>query len=145
ILKFLIPVRLLRGILPSDALLTRYARISLAYRPFVEAMRKGDVKQYDELLFDREQLLARMGTYLTLERARYVAVRTLLRKTFIVNGKDTKIPIERYRIALQLARIPLDMDATECLLANMIYKGYMRGYLSHERGYLVLSNKDPFP
>ncbi|KAI8053416.1 PCI-domain-containing protein [Syncephalis plumigaleata] len=145
ILKFLIPVRLLRGILPSDKLLARYKSISLTYQPFVDAIRKGDVKQYDVLLLDREQLLARMGTYLTLERARYIAVRTLLRKAFIVNGKDAKVPIEKFRVALQLAHIALDMDATECLLANMIFKGYVRGYLSHERGYLVLSNKDPFP
>ncbi|KAI9594191.1 COP9 signalosome complex subunit 12 [Syncephalis fuscata] len=145
ILKFLIPIRLLRGILPSRDLLKRYSRISLAYTPFIEAIRTGDVKSYDKMLFDREQLLARMGTYLTVERARYIAVRTLFRKVFVINGKDTKIPMEKFRIALRLVNIPHDMDEIECLLANMIYKGYLRGYLSHERGYLVLSNKDPFP
>ena len=39
------------------------------------------------------------------------------------------------------------MEATEieCILANMIYKGYIRGYIAHEKGVLVLSKRDPFP
>ena len=39
----------------------------------------------------------------------------------------------------------MDDDEVECLLANMIDKGYVRGYLSHEKKFLVLSQKDGFP
>lgn len=36
-------------------------------------------------------------------------------------------------------------EEAECLVANMIYKGYMRGYISHEKQMVVLSNAIPFP
>lgn len=37
---------------------------------------------------------------------------------------------------------PLD---TECVLANLIDRGLIKGYLSHEKQMVVLSAKDPFP
>lgn len=39
----------------------------------------------------------------------------------------------------------IDADETECLLANMIYEGKMKGYISHAHKKLVVSKKDPFP
>lgn len=39
----------------------------------------------------------------------------------------------------------IEADEVECFLANMIYKGYIKGYIAHERGIVVLSGKDAFP
>jgi len=39
----------------------------------------------------------------------------------------------------------IDLAQVECLLAIMIDRGYIRGYLSHERSVAVLSNVQPFP
>jgi hypothetical protein len=36
-------------------------------------------------------------------------------------------------------------EEAECLVANMIYKGYMRGYISHEKQMVVLANTKAFP
>ena len=36
-------------------------------------------------------------------------------------------------------------EEAECLVANMIYKGYMRGYISHEKQMVVLANANAFP
>ena len=36
-------------------------------------------------------------------------------------------------------------EEAECLVANMIYKGFMRGYLSHEKQMVVLAKADAFP
>jgi hypothetical protein len=41
--------------------------------------------------------------------------------------------------------LPIDLDEVECILANLIYRGYIRGYLSHTKRVLVLSKRDPFP
>ena len=41
--------------------------------------------------------------------------------------------------------VPMDRDEVECILANLIYKGLVRGYISHEKATLVLSKKEPFP
>jgi nuclear mRNA export protein PCID2/THP1 len=39
----------------------------------------------------------------------------------------------------------IDLDEIECILANLIYRGYIRGYISHTRRTLVLSKSNPFP
>ena len=41
--------------------------------------------------------------------------------------------------------MPIDLDEIECILANLIFQGFVRGYLSHSKGTLVLSKRDPFP
>jgi nuclear mRNA export protein PCID2/THP1 len=40
---------------------------------------------------------------------------------------------------------PTDMDEVECILANLIFKGYMKGYMSHQKKVLVVSKAQPFP
>ena len=39
----------------------------------------------------------------------------------------------------------LDLDELECTLANLIYSGYVKGYIAHEKRVLVLSKASPFP
>ena len=36
-------------------------------------------------------------------------------------------------------------EEAECLVANMIYKGFMRGYISHEKQMVVLAANNAFP
>lgn len=40
---------------------------------------------------------------------------------------------------------PIDLDEVECILANLIYRGYVKGYISHTNRVLVLSKQNPFP
>jgi hypothetical protein len=37
------------------------------------------------------------------------------------------------------------MDEAECYVAIMIYQGYMRGYISHEKQMVVLASTNAFP
>lgn len=39
----------------------------------------------------------------------------------------------------------MSIEEAECLVANMIYKGFMRGYISHEKQMVVLAKTDAFP
>jgi hypothetical protein len=39
----------------------------------------------------------------------------------------------------------MDLDELECMIANQIYIGYIKGYISHENRLLVLGKTDPFP
>lgn len=39
----------------------------------------------------------------------------------------------------------VDMDEVECILANLIYQGKIKGYISHEKKTLIISKADPFP
>ena len=80
ILDYLVPILLLRGVLPSPKLF-RKARSRLAelYGPFVEAFKTGNVALYDQQLKRGEKRLMQRGTYLVVERAREGAVRALMK------------------------------------------------------------------
>jgi hypothetical protein len=39
----------------------------------------------------------------------------------------------------------LAMDQLECILANLIFKGYVKGYIAHDKGIVVLSKVAAFP
>ncbi|KAG7202415.1 hypothetical protein KM043_018730 [Ampulex compressa] len=53
---------------------------------------------------------------------------------------------EAFFIALQMHGIEdVDMDETECLVANLIYEGKIKGYISHQHKKLVISKQNPFP
>lgn len=60
--------------------------------------------------------------------------------------------VEKHQIALDYVvcaikwlGMDMDLDEVECVLANLIFRGYVRGYLSHAKRVLVLSKRDPFP
>jgi len=39
----------------------------------------------------------------------------------------------------------MEVDEIECVLANLIYNGYIKGYISHQHGKLVVSKGVAFP
>ena len=41
--------------------------------------------------------------------------------------------------------VAMDVDEIECVLANLIYSGYLKGYISHQHGKLVVSKGVAFP
>lgn len=145
ILTFLIPLHLLRGSLPSAKLLARFPRLQETYGPFVDAIRKGSVQAYDEALERAQPRLVSMNTYLAVERAREICLRTLFRRAWEASDRNSRIPISTFRKALELQRVEVDNDEVECMVANMIYRGFIRGYISHERQTVVLAKTNAFP
>ena len=57
----------------------------------------------------------------------------------------TKLDINSFKRCLGATGVEMDIDEIECMLANLIYKGYVKGYLSHQHSKLVLSKGKPFP
>lgn len=56
------------------------------------------------------------------------------------------IPIDTIAAVLKKFDNPeSDFDRAESLLVNLIYRGTLRGYVSHAHKKVVLSKKDPFP
>ncbi|CAE6451760.1 unnamed protein product [Rhizoctonia solani] len=148
ILTYLIPLRLCRGILPSEALFARFPRLGELYSPFVIAIKNGDLRAYDEALVWAERRLTDMGTYLTVEKAREICVRELLRKVWLVHEKFHQVPISLFHAGFLAAGQNMEVVEAECMVANMIHKGYIRyirGYISHEKQVAVLSKAAAFP
>ena len=83
ILTYLIPLRLLKGQLPSAHLLARFPRLQELYTPFIKALRAGDVKGYDAALTWAEKRLVEMSIFLTVEKARELCVRGLFRRVLV--------------------------------------------------------------
>ena len=42
-------------------------------------------------------------------------------------------------------RKEIEPEECECLIAGLIYKGLMKGYISREKQMVVLSGKNAFP
>ncbi|KAF8417223.1 hypothetical protein EV426DRAFT_382362 [Tirmania nivea] len=154
ILMYLIPTRLLnKQLLPARALLSRYPRLEALFLPFAQCIKSGNLKKFDEALAAGEEEFVKRRIYLTLERCREVVLRNLFRKAYMCQAGDlatrSRVPLELFRVAVEvssgLAMGEMEAEEVECLLANMIYSGRMKGYISREHSKMVFSSKDPFP
>ncbi|KAF7335270.1 Protein CSN12 [Mycena sanguinolenta] len=146
ILAYLMPLRILRGHLPSDELMHRFPVLADIFAPFIAAIRKGDIAAFDRALELREARLIELNLLLTLEKARELCVRGLFRRVWVSSAKGTRIPLSMFHCALRISGIKdVEVEEAECLVANMIYKGYMRGYISHEKQMVVLASTNAFP
>ncbi|PWY98224.1 hypothetical protein BCV70DRAFT_202011 [Testicularia cyperi] len=148
ILTYLIPARLLlRGSMPSRALLCRYPTLEALYSPLLESFVKGDVKHYDLVLGNPEvqKRLVKSSTYIAFENARNQVLRTLFKQTYLVQNKPSRIHINAFLAATKVFNLSYSAQEIEWLIATLIYKGYIKGYIAHERGILVLSATNPFP
>lgn len=157
ILDYLIPLLLLRGVFPSPKLLRLSTLHRTLYSPFVTAIKQGNVRAYDVHLEKMEKRLMERGTWLVVERARTACVRSLLKKTWVLEGKPSRVSIETFRkyynAAIHVGLPPessargleYDAEEMECLLANYITKGLIKGYISHTHQLVVLSKERPYP
>ncbi|KAF2435464.1 COP9 signalosome complex subunit 12 [Tothia fuscella] len=159
ILTYLIPCRFVTSHkLPSPALLALYPRLECLFGTMVRSIKRADLAGFDAALSAGEPEFVKRRIYLTLERGRDIVLRNLLRKVFLVGGFDplkegqteadavrrTRIPVAEFAAAMRLSLGQnngevLDDDEVECMIANMIYKGSMKGYISRERRMVVLS------
>ncbi|CAI7633035.1 unnamed protein product [Penicillium pancosmium] len=146
----------------DNQLLAPFPRLEKLFRPLSNCIRTGDLVGFDKAMSAGEEEFVKRRIYLPLERGRDIALRNLFRKVFIAGGfeesKDgqppirrTRVPVAEFAAALRIGthatgRTRVDMDEVECLLANLIYKGLMKGYIARERGIVVLSkNNSAFP
>jgi hypothetical protein len=84
------------------------------------------------------------GTYLLLEKCKTVAYRNLFKRVHFILDKY-QISLNDVANTFKWLGMPIDLDEVECIISNLIYRGYVRGYLSHAKRILVLSKRDPFP
>jgi len=154
ILTYLIPAHLMTTHqLPTATLFTNYPRLKHLFQDICATIRSGNLQAFDSALEAREEDYVKRRIYLTLERGRDIALRNLFRRVFIINEKNTRIPVEEFRKAMGFSlagkdggtRKEVEPEEVECLLAGMIYKGLMRGYISREKSMVVLSNREAFP
>ncbi|KAL2145325.1 hypothetical protein VTI28DRAFT_7542 [Corynascus sepedonium] len=158
ILTYLIPCHLIKShTLPTEKLLEPFPRLQKLFLPLCRCIKRGELHKFDLALQEGEDEFVKRRIYLTLERGRDIALRNLLRKVFIARGfeepkegekpvRRTRVPVAEFAAAISLgSQEKIDNDEVECLLANMIYKNHMKGYISRQHGIVVLSKSGAFP
>mmetsp|Transcript_3753 Transcript_3753/g.12154 ORF Transcript_3753/g.12154 Transcript_3753/m.12154 type:complete len:390 (-) Transcript_3753:70-1239(-) len=142
-LLYLVPIQMNLGKLPTRELLDLFGLTDLFW-PFAQAIRTGNVALLRDALLRHESICIQRGIYLILEKLRLPATVTLLRTVCESDG-TTKVPLALMARAMKLVKEDASMDRVECIVANLIYQGYVKGYISHTHRILVLSPKNPFP
>lgn len=142
ILASLVPVEMCLGVFPSPAIGEQYG-----LGEFVElsnAAKRGDIRSFDEIMKRYQISFIRVGIYLVLEQVRTIVVRNFFKRAcFILNS--TRISLEAVEAAHRWMEEDTSLDQIECLLANLIFQGKVKGYMSHQKRMLILSKVDPFP
>lgn len=143
ILIYLVPVKMLLGQMPKESLLTKYNLPQ--FTKIVQAVKVGNLKKLNSELDAHEKIFIQWGIFLILEKLKIITYRNLF-KTVSLILKTHQIPIDSFTAALRYLGIEdIDNDETACIIANLIYEGKIKGYISHQHQKLVVSKQNPFP
>ncbi|KPJ06019.1 PCI domain-containing protein 2-like [Papilio machaon] len=143
ILTYLIPVKMLLGYMPSKALLEKYDLMQ--FWDLVLTVKDGNLRGIDQVMETHESFFIRAGIYLIVEKLKITAYRNLFRKVYLIENTH-QIEIASFQAALQLVgQEDVDSDETQCIVANLIYDGKIKGYISYQHKKVVVSKQNAFP
>ncbi|XP_076339115.1 PCI domain-containing protein 2 isoform X5 [Tachypleus tridentatus] len=143
ILIYLIPVKMLLGHMPSMHLLEKYDLKQ--FSEVVKAVIEGNLLRLSAAMTANEAFFIKCGIYLILEKLKIITCRNLFKKVSLIL-KTHQIPIDAFLLALKFMQVEdIDLDEVHCILANLIYEGKIKGYMSHQHQKLVVSKQNAFP
>ena len=130
--------------MPKLSLLKKYDLT--AFAEVARGVKSGDLRRLDQALVKNEAFFIKCGIYLILEKLKTITMRNLFKKVYLILAVS-QLPISAFVTALRSVLPEEDVDAEECecLLANLIYEGKIKGYISHQHQKLVVSKQNPFP
>lgn len=148
LLKYLVPVQMLLGRLPRPGVLEQHGLRQ--YQPIAEALRSGGIGTLNRALAANQRRFIMEGIYLLLERLKFPVYRRLFKRVQLLHAEENpakaaQLPLGLFQKALRWQGLDLDMDEVECVTANLIYKKYVKGYISHKNQVVVLSKLAPYP
>uniref|UniRef100_A0A8B9K8H3 PCI domain-containing protein 2 n=1 Tax=Astyanax mexicanus TaxID=7994 RepID=A0A8B9K8H3_ASTMX len=143
ILIYLLPVKMLLGHMPTNQLLRKYDLMQFA--DVTKAVSEGNLLLLNEALAKHETFFIRCGIFLILEKLKIITYRNLFKKVYLLL-KTHQLPLDAFLVALKMMQCEdVDIDEVQCILANLIYMGHIKGYISHQHQKLVVSKQNPFP
>ncbi|KAK2817894.1 hypothetical protein Q7C36_021827 [Tachysurus vachellii] len=143
ILIYLLPVKMLLGHMPTNHLLKKYDLLQFA--DVTKAVSEGNLLLLNEALAKHETFFIRCGIFLILEKLKIITFRNLFKKVYHLL-KTHQLPLDAFLVALKMMQMEdMDIDEVQCILANLIYMGHIKGYISHQHQKLVVSKQNPFP
>ncbi|XP_060524402.1 PCI domain-containing protein 2 [Cylas formicarius] len=142
VLIYLVPVKMLLGYIPSKKVLEKYNVTE--FWDLVQAVCQGNLKWFDEIMEIHETFFIRCGIYLIVDKLKIIAYRNLFKKVYLILNTH-QIPVEALKTALEWLGQDVDLDETQCIVANLINEGKIKGYISHQHRKVVVSKQNPFP
>jgi len=159
ILFLAVPLKVYFGQLPKEKL-WKYKSLSLVFKDLVTSIMTGNICKYQQEIKKFEIVLLSNHLYLLMEKLKqYVYVNLIKQITKIVQSQQDSshiIPLSSYQIGFEYSRFNksiswnenhryYEQNEIECIIANLITMGKIKGYLSHGNRCLVLSKQNPFP
>jgi hypothetical protein len=145
VLQYLIPTMILKRILPSPLLFSKFPGAYIYY-DIVDSVKTGNLSVFDAALKANESKFVLWGTLMIVEKLRLLVVLTLFKKVWMMLENPSILPIDVLNTALNFSTNQQgDSEQTCCSVVNLISLGYMKGYISHEKQVVVLSTTNPFP
>ncbi|NWW90517.1 PCID2 protein, partial [Rhynochetos jubatus] len=143
ILIYLLPVKMLLGHMPTVQLLKKYDLMQFA--EVTKAVSEGNLLLLNDALTKHETFFIRCGIFLILEKLKIITYRNLFKKVYLLL-KTHQLSLDAFLVALKFMQVDdVDIDEVQCILANLIYMGHIKGYISHQHQKLVVSKQNPFP
>lgn len=143
ILASLVPVQMCLGVFPTAAIGNTYGLTELAQ--ISTATKKGDIKTFNRVMNQHQCSFVRLGVYLVLEQVKILAYRNLFKSVYVLSN-NSRLNLNTFEVALKwLGEQEVDLDEIECILANQIFQNKIKGYISHQKRFLVVSKTEPFP
>ena len=144
ILSYLVPLKLLLGYIPQQELLEKYELDDLSI--ISSAVCQGDLRILRLAIDENEQKFLTMGLMPVLEKLTTLTHRNLFKRIYLMHNSQHQLNLNMFLEALKhLECEDIDYDETECIVAGLIAKGYIKGYISHQHNVLVVSKQNPFP
>jgi nuclear mRNA export protein PCID2/THP1 len=148
IMRFLIPAEMQIGSFPSDQMLTEFDLVN-EYSGIRDACISGDIQTLESEIEKNMQIYLSSGVYLTVEKLRHLTLRNLFKKIAVSQIESEPSELQAKPVLILPLSTPfkmligwdkdLDIDELECILAGLISIGYIKGYISHEKQFLVVS------
>mmetsp|Transcript_21085 Transcript_21085/g.52427 ORF Transcript_21085/g.52427 Transcript_21085/m.52427 type:complete len:402 (-) Transcript_21085:144-1349(-) len=148
VLRYLVPVKLILGKCPTRRLLDKYALDE--YKDVVEAVKRGNVRALNDALQHFQVVFIMQGTFLVLEKLRNIVYRTLFMKVAAFSAehnpsKANQVSLTLFLDALVWCGCDSEIDEVECIVANLIFRRFIKGYISHKSRVVVLAKTGAFP
>ncbi|MBN3281834.1 PCID2 protein, partial [Polyodon spathula] len=142
ILIYLLPVKMLLASRKDETIQVSNV-ISPMYLCFINS--EGNLLLLNDALAKHEAFFIRCGIFLILEKLKIITYRNFFKKVYQLL-KTHQLPLDAFLVALKFMQVDdVDTDEVQCILANLIYVGHIKGYISHQHQTLVVSKQNLFP
>lgn len=144
ILTYLVPVKILLGWMPKKAVLEKY-ELATQFWELVQSIKLGNIQAIDKVMEEQESFFISRAIYLIVEKLKIIAYRNLFRRVYL-HENNHLIDISKFQAALHtMGQTDVDSYETQCIVANLIYEGKIKGYISYQHNKLVVSKQNAFP